>query len=593
MGRRILIISASMGAGHDGAAHELRRRLELAGHTVSVVDFLDCCPFGIGWFIKWTYMVQLRVAPWSYELTYRLWYRMPSTWSFIVRLDTFIAGKRIRKAVVNADADVVVSTYPLSSLVLGNMRKKRWLRVPVMTFLTDFAVHPLWVHPHVDVHLATSEFAAATARTRGSEDARAPGPLVADRFWAADDGAGSRASARAALGIGETERAVLVVAGSWGVGDVSGTYDAICAAGDFHPVVVCGRDTKLRAALVSHGHGTILGWTDDMPSLMAACDVMVENAGGLTANEAFAAGLPVVTYFPIAGHGKDNAEGMASIGVTRYARDADELRESLDLLSRPGIERQEQIARAFGLFASDPADDVVAEAQRRSAEGTSTPIKMPRLARRTRGGVVVMLALYGVLTLGAQAVAAFGVGVAAPPRHAHDEVFVGVRLTADELQQPSIRAAVDRLNATAIIDGRTVEATGTAAIQALVDRDVDLGNGGWGEGRVFRPLRAEADVVKSADAITKTVDGAKVLEFVPGRRFDAFDQIYARRHGQRLVRADHVIRPAAMPDALQDRRVYVLDGRGTDPESLRLALVDLEVLLTRASIRSAPLSALR
>ena len=170
-----------MGAGHDGAANELRKRLEAQGHTVRVIDFLHCCPFGIGWFIKWSYLVQLRVAPWSYELTYRLWYKMPSTWSFIVRLDTFIAGRRIRREITDADADVVVSTYPLSSLVLGNMRKKRWLKVPVMTYLTDFAVHPLWVHPHVDVHLATSEFAAATARERGGEDARAPGPLVADR----------------------------------------------------------------------------------------------------------------------------------------------------------------------------------------------------------------------------------------------------------------------------------------------------------------------------------------------------------------------------------------------------------------------------
>ena len=117
MTRRILIISASMGAGHDGAANELRKRLEAQGHTVKVVDFLHCCPFGIGWFIKWSYLVQLRVAPWSYELTYRLWYKMPSTWSFIVRLDTFIAGRRIRREIKDADADVVVSTYPLSSLV--------------------------------------------------------------------------------------------------------------------------------------------------------------------------------------------------------------------------------------------------------------------------------------------------------------------------------------------------------------------------------------------------------------------------------------------------------------------------------------------
>src|SRR6476661_7608502 len=402
MSRRILIVSASMGAGHDGAANELRARLERQGHQVRIVDFLDCCPFGIGWFIKVTYLLQLRIAPWSYDLTYRLWYKLPSTWGFIVRLDTFVAGKRLRRAITETDADVVVSTYPLSSLVLGNMRKKRWLKVPVITFLTDFAVHPLWVHPHVDVHLATSPYAAATARTRGGDDARSPGPLV--------------------------------------------------AAGDFHPVVVCGRDEKLQSELTARGHGTILGWRDDMPRLMAACDVMVENAGGLTANEAFAVGLPVVTFLPIAGHGKDNAEGMAELGCTQYARTPEELRDALTELTQPGPERSRQIAVAHGLFVGDAADDVLAEAALRSARGIERPIQMPKAPHRIRVAAGTMLALYGLLTLGAQGIAALGVGVAEPPKHAHNRVYLGVRLTAEELASPRIRARLDRMHATAIID---------------------------------------------------------------------------------------------------------------------------------------------
>ena len=580
-----------MGAGHDGAAHELRKRLEAQGHTVRVIDFLHCCPFGIGWFIKWSYLVQLRVAPWSYELTYRLWYKLPSTWSFIVRLDTLIAGKRIRRAITETDADVVVSTYPLSSLVLGNMRKKRWLKIPVMTYLTDFAVHPLWVHPHVDVHLATSEFAATTARARGGEDARAPGPLVADRFHAAPTS--DRAAARAALGLTDDQRAILVVAGSWGVGDIVGTYEAICAAGDFHPVVVCARDEKLKAELTARGRGSILGWTDDMPALMAACDVMVENAGGLTANEAFAVGLPVVTFLPIAGHGRDNAEGMSELGVTRYARDADELREALTELSRPCPARQGQIARAHDLFVSDAAHDVLSEATRRGRDGVSRPVQMPKLPHRLRVLTYSLLAMYGLLTLGAQGVAAFGVGVAAAPRSAHDRVFLGVRLTPAEVERPEIRSMLGRLHATAIIDGAMVHSTDGAALQSLVDRDIDVGNGGWGKGRPFRLLRAETDVVTSTDAITRTVTGAKITEFVPGRRFDAFDQIFARRRGQRLVRPDYLIHPESLPANLRDRAVYVLDGRGSSPDGTRAALSELEQQLTAENLRSAPLSELR
>ena len=70
--RSILIVSASMGAGHDGAAKELRRRLEASGHRVEVVDFLDAVAFHIGPVLRWFYQVQLRMAPWSYELSYKM-----------------------------------------------------------------------------------------------------------------------------------------------------------------------------------------------------------------------------------------------------------------------------------------------------------------------------------------------------------------------------------------------------------------------------------------------------------------------------------------------------------------------------------------
>jgi hypothetical protein len=445
------------------------------------------------------------------------------------------------------------------------------------------------VHPHVDVHLATSPFAAATARTRGGDDARSPGPLVGDRFRPAGDD--ERTEARRELGLTADSRGVLVVAGSWGVGDIPGTVDAIVAAGDFHPVVVCGRDEKLQTELTERGDGTILGWRDDMPRLMAACDVMVENAGGLTANEAFAVGLPVVTFLPIAGHGKDNAEGMAELGVTRYARTPDELRTALELLTRPGPERSRQVAIAHGLFVGDAADDVLAEAALRSQRGIERPVQMPKAPHRIRVAAGSMLALYGLLTLGAQGIAALGVGVAEPPQQAHHRVYLGVRLTADELSSPRIRARLDRMHATAIIDATTARQS-ERPIRLLVARSVDVGNGGWGQGRAFRPLRAQADVISTTDLINRAAD-VKIREFVPERRFDAFDQLFARRRGQRLVQADHVIRPEAVPGALRDRAVYVIDGRGRDATQVEHALAHFQGELRTGGLTSGPLSELR
>ena len=97
-------------------------------------------------------------------------------------VDTWLTRRNLKRAIKDFRPDAVVSVYPLASLVLGRMRRKKQLRVPVLTYLTDFAVHSLWVHRGIDRHLAVSEISAAAATSRGGKDARARGPLVSDRF---------------------------------------------------------------------------------------------------------------------------------------------------------------------------------------------------------------------------------------------------------------------------------------------------------------------------------------------------------------------------------------------------------------------------
>jgi hypothetical protein len=328
-----------------------------------------------------------------------------------------------------------------------------------------------------------------------------------------------------------------------------------------------------------------------MPALMSACDAMVENAGGLTANEAFAVGLPVITFKPIAGHGKDNAEGMAEIGVSRYARDEDELRAALEAVTRPGAMRDEQVARATALFAGDAKTDVLEMAEHRDRDKVVAPVRDPKAQRRVTTVAASLVLIYAGLTIGAQAVAAFGVGVARAPKSAQTEVFVGVRLTHDQLKSHTIQRQLDMMDATAIVDGKVARG-GTTALVRLVDQHVDIGNGGWGKGRPFRYLRAKNDVAKTGDLIRK-LTGEKVHEFVPERRLDAFDQIWCRRRGQKLVEPDAVFKPEKVPESVKARKVYVLDGRDRDTESLRVALVDFNVVIDQAGLSVSSLAQLR
>jgi processive 1,2-diacylglycerol beta-glucosyltransferase len=595
MRRGVLVVSASMGAGHDGAARELERRLVARGHDVRVIDYLQLIPFKLGGFVRWTYLFQLRVLPWTYDLTYKaLGVGAPVLWGPVVRGMSLVTRRALHRELLRSRPDAIVSTYPLASLVLGRMRKKGWLRVPVATFLTDFAVHPLWVHPGIDLHLAVSPISAETAARRGGRLNQASGPLVGDRFREhLATRPTSRQEMRRRLGINDDERAVLVVAGSWGVGDVPKTVDAIARAGNYHPVTVCGRDEKLRSSLVEEAlGGTVLGWTDEMPALMAACDALVENAGGLTAMEAFAAGIPVVTFHPIAGHGKENAKTMATSGVSRYAHNDAELAEALDEATTPGPARDELIKAGRGLFAGDPTDHVEDLASDTRADALLIPFEVPKTRRRISLAAASLAGLYLAMTLGAQGVAALGVGVARPPKSATHDLFVGVRVDRAELQNHDVVNTIDNLGVTLVVDGRTATQTGSQLAPIAAD-GVDIANGGWGQGRFLRWNRAHDDCMKSWQVIAARA-GVHAREFVPGRRIDGFDQIYCRsgHRRQRLVEANTTFGPSVVPHP-NGRRVYILDGRNKDPQAVARCLQRFAAKARQAGLHVRSLEGLR
>lgn len=148
---------------------------------------------------------------------------------------------------------------------------------------------------------------------------------------------------------------MLISAGAWGVGHGL-TDTALLLAGAGHiPVLLCGRDEQLRDRAALLPGVLALGWVEDLPDLMAASSALVDNAAGQTAQQALAAGVPVVGYRPIAGHGAEGVGEMAAAGLTEHAGDEVALLRSLHRLVRPGPDRDRQVAAGRAVFTVDAA----------------------------------------------------------------------------------------------------------------------------------------------------------------------------------------------------------------------------------------------
>ncbi|GAA1949188.1 MGDG synthase family glycosyltransferase [Kitasatospora viridis] len=324
---RITVVSASVGAGHDGAARELVRRLEAAGFEAECHDFLDLLPPGCGRLLRASYALELKVAPWAWGWLLGGLEKNRSSSGMVGSLFARAAARRTRK-LVGAGTAAVVSTYPLASQALGRLRRRGEVEVPVTTFLTDMSVHPLWVAEGVDLHLALDPVAAAQAARHGATDIEICQPLVGPKFRPARSAA-EVAHERARFGLPVDQPVALITAGSWGVGEVEQTAREIAAAGVAVPVTVCGHNTALRDKLTAAGTGIALGWVEDMPALIRASDVVVQNAGGLTSLEAMASGVPVVSYRCLPGHGVTNAAALDEAGLAVWIRDEKKLAPAL------------------------------------------------------------------------------------------------------------------------------------------------------------------------------------------------------------------------------------------------------------------------
>lgn len=368
--RRALIVSAAMGGGHTQIARELQRRLQARGDDARVVDMLEFMPVPTGRWLGGLYPWLVNRAPWLYQAVYDVFFVPRQRAGERAGIPVRLAVSGLRRYIRAFRPDVAVSTYPLAALALGELRASGELTCPAVTVITTMSVNNLWLHPAVDAELCISADAAGEVERRTGRRPAVCGPIVRPAFHdAAERRDELRNKIRARLGIADDADVALVVTGSMGlVGAAEQAARAIAAHRGWVPVVVCGRNEQLCQRMRRIGGAVVLGWVEDMPSLMSAADVLVDNNCGMAAKEALALGLPIVTFRPLAGHGRDDAAALARLGLTDVVVEEVEMLRALDRLADDADFRRERIAAGRGLLVADAAEMVGRFAGRRTPD---------------------------------------------------------------------------------------------------------------------------------------------------------------------------------------------------------------------------------
>ena len=329
---RVLVFTAPVGDGHVAAARTLADdiRLRNPAANVEVVNALDAFNAPLRWLLRDAYRWQLTTASWLFGIVFAGLQRSKVLRSISRLLLSVLGSRSIRRVVRAQDPDVIVSTFPATTTILGCLRLRGQVNAPVCATITDFAGVEMWADRGVDLHLVMHEsLVAAVDRIAGPGSARVVMPLVSPRFHAPP----VLAESRRVLGLPPIGRVVVVSGGGWGVGDLDGAVTVALELPDVSVVCLAGREQatqdRLARAFDSDSRVTVLGFTDQMSDLLAAADVLIHSTGGVTCLEALARGCPIIAYGAPHGHAPALAREMAELGLLVHARSAAELRLAL------------------------------------------------------------------------------------------------------------------------------------------------------------------------------------------------------------------------------------------------------------------------
>jgi UDP-N-acetylglucosamine:LPS N-acetylglucosamine transferase len=330
-GRRVLILSADVGEGHAAAARALAEQLRGAPtpSEVTVIDGLAAMGHVLRPVVEDGYRVQLRFFPWTYTIVYWLLEHVLPIRALTKRLLCIFGSRPLAREIARHEPDVVVSTYPAVTVVLARLRRRGSVRATTMATITDLTGLFFWAQPGIDMHLVMyGESMRSVERIAGPGSVELVRPLISAEFLQPR----SPTESRRALGLPEDGRMVVVSGGGWGVGDVAGAVREFTTVKEVTSIVcLAGRNDplagRLRSTFADEPRVHVYGFTDRMPELLAAADVLVHSTGGVTCLEARAAGTPVVSYGLPVGHARLNTRAMADLDLVRLANDTRELRD--------------------------------------------------------------------------------------------------------------------------------------------------------------------------------------------------------------------------------------------------------------------------
>jgi len=328
--KKILILTAGFGDGHNAAARNLRDAIELADEDARA-ECLDLFADSYGTFntlAKKTYLGMVAYAP-------KLWGQFYSLMEnpFVEKqLGSFTRLQAtLEKVLGEAQPDCVVSCYPIYGHVIKKIYAHHHERpFRFITVITDStSVNTAWFRAPADYFCVADDTTAEVLMKNGIAEAqiKVTGFPVSPLFASNPNDLPQP--------IADEPRRVLYVINT-GKKKAGKAIDRLLELEDVHLTITAGRDPELRAKLIERTRDQehrvkVLGWTNQMPELMMSHHLIISKAGGATVQEAIAARCPMIVNQVIPGQEEGNAELIQKLNIGAVVEKNKEVAEAVEM----------------------------------------------------------------------------------------------------------------------------------------------------------------------------------------------------------------------------------------------------------------------
>ena len=369
MFRKVLILSASAGAGHVRAAEAVERAFHDAGaaREVKHVDTLQYTNKLFRNLYSKAYIEMVNKTPevlgWLYDALDKPWKNERRRLA-LDKLNT----RPFVKLLKDEQPDICVCTHFLPAEIISWLKAKERIRTRQAVVVTDFDVHAMWLCHHYEQYFVALDETRAHMEALGvPADKLSVTGIPIDPVFALEK---DRREMCEKHELRQGVTTLLLSAGGVGVGPVEKIVGSLLELKSPAQIVaLCGRNDELKRRVEKVVAGArsanvtvkAVGYTTEVDELMSASDLLLGKPGGLTTSEALAKGLAFCVVNPIPGQEERNSDHLLEEGVAIRCNNLPALAYKLDRLLEDPQRLASMRANSRRLARPHAARDIVSK----------------------------------------------------------------------------------------------------------------------------------------------------------------------------------------------------------------------------------------